>query len=445
MNGSPLPIVMELLDTAWRRRLLLIVPMLVMIPLSAIFAIFAPKTYIARTLLLLQETHRDDILGRSSELPVRMQDSVGGLQALLKSDYVLTTAVKDFLGSDVADDPKKLAYMVNDFEEAISLELVGNDFLELTMKGSQPAALGRKLEAVTLSFLESTLSEQGAISATRLLLEKRKEELDAIERAYEQLRSQADEQRKLAAANAAPIDRLQQQRQDKLSELQTTEHERDLALAELEANGFSRGEPQLEIKTVSLELQALRSGAAGASGSLDTTERHLALLQTVSAKEQRRASLRNDVDQLTGAINQAQAAITEADTSGSQLENKAEEVRRAQDRYQDFLKRYSNAASKRTLGILNAPERIKLIDPPRDPKVPAKSGLRYFLAGSAASVILGIALVVMAELFDSRIRRPADVIAITGSPVVIRLPHVLPRAGDARDGHIPDGARLSSA
>lgn len=443
MNGSPLPIIMELLEIAWRRRYLILIPMLVMIPLSALFAIFAPKTYVARTLLLLQETSRDDILGKNSGSPVRMQDGFGGLQALLQSDYVLESAVKEFYGSEIANDPKMLAYKVKDFEDALSLELVGNDFLELTMKGSQPDALGRKLEAVTLSFLESTLSDQGAISATRMLLEKRKEEMETTERSYEQLRSQAEEKRQLASGKSALIGKIEQDLQAKRSELETADREKNLAIGELEAKGFSTVELPQQIETVSLQLEALRRGDG--QGSVEASEQHLVLLRNVVSKDQQRASLQREVDKLTAAITQAELADTEAGNTDNLLKSKAEDLHKAQDRYQDFLKRYSNAATKRTLGILNAPERIKVIDPPRDPKVPAKSGLRYFLAGSMASLILGIALVVLAEMFDTRIRRPADVIAITGSPVVVRLPHIVARPGEAHDERIPRGAGLRSA
>ena len=63
MTLSPHDILQLLLTVTWRRRYLICVPFLIMIPLSLVGARWVPKTYEAKTILLLQETGKKDLLG----------------------------------------------------------------------------------------------------------------------------------------------------------------------------------------------------------------------------------------------------------------------------------------------------------------------------------------------------------------------------------------------
>src|ERR1043165_6435573 len=68
----------RLLQAAWRRRFLLIVPLLILIPISFAIAFLIPGTYTAHTLLLLQEGEKGNPLAREAALPGSMQQRVAG-------------------------------------------------------------------------------------------------------------------------------------------------------------------------------------------------------------------------------------------------------------------------------------------------------------------------------------------------------------------------------
>jgi uncharacterized protein involved in exopolysaccharide biosynthesis len=55
MNRSPRQVLRFLVQAAWRRRWLLIVPVLIMVPVGLAAAKFMPRTYVTRSLLMLQE------------------------------------------------------------------------------------------------------------------------------------------------------------------------------------------------------------------------------------------------------------------------------------------------------------------------------------------------------------------------------------------------------
>ena len=67
-------------DKCWRRRYLLIVPVLVMLPLSLAAAFLLPRTFESSTLLLLQESGRLNPLATDSVTPEAMLQKVAGLE-----------------------------------------------------------------------------------------------------------------------------------------------------------------------------------------------------------------------------------------------------------------------------------------------------------------------------------------------------------------------------
>ena len=101
------------------------------------------------------------------------------------------------------------------------------------------------------------------------------------------------------------------------------------------------------------------------------------------------------------------------------------DVQVARETYQIFAKRFDNARTSRALGLFEAPERVKIIDPPRDPTIPTTPPkLIYIIAGIFAGIGLGAGLAFSFEMFDPRIRTPDDFARIAGAPVIARLPRV---------------------
>jgi capsular polysaccharide biosynthesis protein len=90
---------------------------------------------------------------------------------------------------------------------------------------------------------------------------------------------------------------------------------------------------------------------------------------------------------------------------------------------QDYSSRFSRLSNNSTkgLGVLESPERIKLIDMASNPTVPSDSGARIILTGIAAGVALALGMALLAELMDQRVRRAEDVADVLGLPSVVKL------------------------
>jgi hypothetical protein len=250
--------VLTAMDVLWRRRHLFLLPILIALPLAIAFVKLGPRPYVAQGLLLLQENARDNPLVREA-MPayVNMQDRVNGLQALMRSERVLTAALADIHGMEVLSNRARAEQLKRQLALDLNLYLVGSDFLIIELRDTAPVGLGKRLESVLARFLEALLPSE-------------------------------------------------------------------------DARGVLKDMHQ---------FPAAEGSTAGIAPS-----------------------------------------------------------------------------------VLKAPERIKLIDPPRDPVLPATSGLRIVLGAFALSLVVAAGLVALAEILDTTVRSQAQFERITGLAVLTRLP-----------------------
>ena len=85
-----------------------------------------------------------------------------------------------------------------------------------------------------------------------------------------------------------------------------------------------------------------------------------------------------------------------------------------------------------SLGRFEAPERIKLIDPPTEPTQPTNPPAILFLVfGVVGGMILGIGLATVAETLDGSIRRKDQVEKLLGVAMLSRIPAIPEIAANA--------------
>ena len=425
----------DIVRAAWRRRWLFATAFLVLLPLSAIFAKFQPKPYVAHSLLLLQETGRDTLLSKNSDVPSgSMQERINGLQALLKSNHVLTTSVRQILGDETPSDPRQLAYLVKDLDEALSLTLVGNEFIEFQLKGTNPQGLGKKLETVMLTLMETLMSDQNTTSAAQLLIERRRDELRASEKTFAELKAIVDARWTLRPQKLQDVEKLKQQLDEKSTALKAVIGERDAARQALEGSAAAATPITDQIQLANAEVQRLSSSGGTSSPEYQLATRRATQLHKIDDLEKRAGGLQTEIDTTKAAIKQTGTEIDEAVSLKGKLAVAEEQVRSKRAQFEVYSKRYAALPSGQLLTVLNAPERMKMIDPPRDPEIPETTGSRYLLAGLLASILLPASLAVLAEMFDTTLRRESDFVEATGAPVLARLPPITlaDSAGDWR-------------
>lgn len=166
-------------DASWRRRFLLLTPMLAMIPLSVAAALLFPRSYETSALLLLQESGRNNPFAGEPVSPEFMQQKVPGLEALLKSEQVLAPAIGEMETAGLKS-PGDLQGAIRNLRSALSVELVGTDFLTIRLRGSKSEGLGRQLSIVLSSFLQALLSESSG-NAAQVVLAKQQQQISSLE------------------------------------------------------------------------------------------------------------------------------------------------------------------------------------------------------------------------------------------------------------------------
>jgi uncharacterized protein involved in exopolysaccharide biosynthesis len=232
------PTVGHFLQAIWRRRVLLIAPILLMIPLSVAAALLLPKAYVARSLLLLQEDERGNPLAREAPVQASMQQRAMSLEALLKSNQVLLPIAERMPGADTA---KETGREVQELRRRLSLGLVGSDFVEVELRGDKSDGLGDQLQQILGRFFEVLLGDRG-LNAANIVIKRHADELKAVE--SERAGLQAELKKVLPEGLDAAKSRLGQvgaaEEADLKARLQKGEH----LQRELEANGRDLAQKQ---------------------------------------------------------------------------------------------------------------------------------------------------------------------------------------------------------
>lgn len=436
-------------EMAWRRRYLILVPLLLSIPLSLVGSAFLSQQYEVRTLLLLQEGSTNSLRSVShidySSNPLTagnaLVERLEGLKALLKSERVLDAALKEIMGKDYPQTGKLQGSARRDLADSLSIKQIGKDFIELHLTGSDPQALGRKLEVITSRFLESLLlGNEGPAAAVHVVLERRKSDVQRAEKALKEFeRKIAEEQAgRNVLTKARQLQETSQRLDAKKQELKTVEFKIDKALRETgdelpdpkdrasEINAKpSRGLTSYTDRLIKALLATLSAARLTDFSEVATAKKSQAEPSKIAGLEAKRDRLREEVDLLVAEVRRIEAPaagdegqITEL---GEPLKQRFEE---AIANYQSFMRRYSNSEllAKRPLSLVESPENIRVIDPPKDPESPVVARWVYFLAGIVAGLALGCSAAIVAETIDPRLYRPEEFVAIFGAPVICRLP-----------------------
>ena len=442
------------LEAAWRRRYLIVVPIIAMPPMAFFAAGFAPKSYEARTTILVQETAKMNPFLTDLAVGPNLKERMSALNALTHSSQ--------------AEREERTANL----SAAISVELMGNDLVVFKIRGPRGEGLAATLTAVSNRFLERMLApERSAITNSQSFLKG-----ELVER-ESRLKTAQDALAKFRMENASRLPTLESSNVTRLSDLQTklSDNRMQLAAAKAElgnvrqrlietnpmigqieedimkgtrALGDLRVRYTEEHSLVQAELRALKrlqeererllkeSQSIGnrdiealwnmaAGSTLKSVEDMPALLVSQLGKlqetSQRHVRLETETTELTREVAVLEKAIAETGPVGQQQKQLEDNIQFAQASYDAIAKRFDNAEITGALGKFEAPERVKIIDMPIDPTSPVTPGrVLFLLAGILGGLFMGASLAAVAEILDSRLRRVIDFERLAGVPVLAR-------------------------
>lgn len=471
-----------LVQVAWRRRFLAFIPILLLPPLALVAATLAPARYEARMTLLVQEPAKLNPILNDIAVNPNLKERMSALIALAHSEVVLGRVLEDLGRIGPNTDPREKENMVRSLSAAVNIQLVGSDIIEMRLRALDASSPAITLEALSKRFIERVVSpERTAVEDSERFLKgqmnDRRAALEAAERAFASFKTaNADKLPALYNSTVSRLAQLEQQIETKEMELGTADAtlsdlRRRLAttnpligrieeaivqvsaeLASLRARYTDQhsevqaamrkldrleGERQhllssaRDIESVDLDrLWNLAAGVTqGADGSSDSRTAPLLVsqLQKLQEAQARKVGLEKEVEQLKAAAVMLQRDIAAFGPIEAQQQNLERAVTNARENYDSLAKRYEMARVTGALGLFEAPERVKILEPPANPAPKVTPGyFLYVLAGIAAGIAMGGALAGAAELLDSRLRRPQDFARVLGIPVIARIPRIEP-------------------
>nr|WP_294564767.1 hypothetical protein [uncultured Rhodopila sp.] len=461
-----------LLTGAWRQRYLIVTPMLFLPVLGGIAGHLAPKTYETKMTILIQEPGKLNPFLEDLSIKTNLKDRMPALQSLLTSRYVMQSVATD-LGMIHPDSKEKLIDdVVADLAGAVTVQLTGQELVELHYKAATPAGIDKVLMRIGERFMERVEApEDSSMRNSVTFLDK---ELAEARKRLE------DAEGAVAEYRARNAQSLPDQRAGNLQRLATlrdalAEHEVKLAGAQTDFDTtrarLSQTDPVIgrleqDIVTTRGDLAVLRSRYTDEHSKVQAALRKLQRLEeeraslvasgqqaapadvdrmwnmaAVARKEgdgsqpllvsqvamleaarTRLQEMQSETENLRRSIAELSASVEASGDVEREFDKRQRSVTETLDLVQSLQKRFDMAKVTGELSRFQAPERIKVIDKPAVPTKPMKPlTVLFAVGGLAGGLFLGAGLAVLVELSDTTVRRIRQMEKLTGVPVLGRL------------------------
>lgn len=466
-----MPRLYQILDSAWRRRYLIVLPMLILPIIGGAIGSLAPQQFRSHTSMLVQETAKLNPFLKDLAVSANLESRMSALKTLLHSRHILTEVARE--QGLVEDDAsqREVDEVIGRLSAALQVDKIGKDLIQISYHSNNPEGMSEILACVSRFFVEELLApERSSMDKSSSFLQKHlvqsREQLELAELALTSFRSEnADGLPELHSANVERLARLRQTLLEKRAELAGVQQ----SLGGLDQQ-FNRTDPviaQLEAQIIALRSQLVtlmarytddhsrvqavkrslrrlkqeREAELKLSSDAATTQARMAHVpqdeqlsgasktmlivqyEAIQGAQQKLGSLREEVRQLT--LMEEQLAV-QASTVGKherQLMNLQRDLRVKRTLYEDLLTRYEMAQVTGALGVYEQAERIKIIDRPYTPSSAINMSWWVFsIAGVVGGLFLGMGLALLAELSDPSLRAIADVESLLGVKVLSRIP-----------------------
>lgn len=461
------------LSAGWRRRYLICVPILVLPIIGLAVGIMTPKGYEARMTILVQEPAKLNPFLNDLAIGPNVKDRMEGLKTLVHSEHVLGGVVRDLRLVGDSASPKAIDYAVKTLARNLSTVLIGSDMVELRLKGRSPVGLDRILALIGDRFIDRLLapersSIENSVDFLSNEISEKRETLRRAEAALAEFKARnADKLPELYAANVIRLGALKQSLEEKRTALAGADGALEDIRARLAGTNPVIGRIEESIVQVSGDLALLRARytddhsevqgavrrlrrleeerkaildaatsmsqadldrmwniAASGGGAVSDKSAPLLISQMTKLQEaqSRPAALRQEIQQVEKAVEELQRAVADYGDIDREQQTLNRAVAAAREIHDQLAKRYEMARVTGSLGRFEAPERVKLIDPPTEPTTPP--AILFVLIGVVGGMILGVGLATVAETLDGSLRRREQVEKLMGVPMLSRIPAI---------------------
>ncbi|WP_070971417.1 GumC family protein [Vibrio sonorensis] len=459
---------------AWRRRYIIVLPMLLMPIVGFFVGNIAPTTYKAHTSLLIQETAKMNPFLEDLAVSTMLKERLHALRTLLKSRHVLTSvATEQNLISENMSDKEKEA-VITRLSHALNITQLGKDFLKIELSARNPNGMKDLLESISHHFIEQLLApERSSIEHSSEFLQihitQRKLDLESAENALADYQNRfSGVTPELQAQSLIRLASLKQTLAEKKAELSGVRKSLGSLDQQLSKTNPVIGKLEEQIIDIRSELSLLQarytdnhSAVQGKKRELRRLEEERATLLSVEqqdisseqlwdmASSQEFANLSEMTPLLVTQLHNLQLVRAKFESLNEEtksldkmvkdLEEKAlgfgdyskellrlqREVTIKRQLYEQLLERNEMAKLTGSLGLFEQNKRVKIIDLPFTPSVPSNIPAWVFtLAGWFAGIALGIGTAIILELLDTSIRRVDELEALSGTSVIALIPRI---------------------
>ncbi|EGQ8484255.1 GumC family protein [Vibrio parahaemolyticus] len=463
-----------LLHGAWRRRYMIVVPMLVLPILGFGVSKLVPTTYVAHTSMLIQETAKMNPFLQDIAVSTMLKDRLSALSTLLKSRHVLYSVAKEQGLIDDDMGAKEQEFIIKDLASRLSVQQLGKDFIQIQLRSGKAQGMESMLTSVSNRFVEQLLApERSSIKDSSHFLtihiNKRREELDKAEHAFAEYKN--------TYSHATP--EMQAQSLTRLASLKQTLAEKEAELAgvtrslgsldqQLSKTNPVIGKIEEQIIEIRSELTLLRAKYTEAHSLVQGKLRELKRLEqertvllsskqpelnsnqlwdiasnaTVSSLGEAQPLLvsqlhqlqimRSRFESLTEETVSLQKMIQELESNAHRFGSTATEINRLardvavkREMYDDLVERYEMAQLTGSLGVFEENKRVKIIDAPFTPTIPSNlPSIVFIILGFIGGAGLGVGLATILALADNSVRSRRALEKHLGVPVITTLPKV---------------------
>ncbi|WP_432452616.1 Wzz/FepE/Etk N-terminal domain-containing protein [Agarivorans sp. QJM3NY_29] len=469
--GELLPRLYLIVDALWRRRYLIVMPILLMPICGVLVSLFSAKQYASHTSMLVQETASLNPFLEDLAVSANLEGRMEALTTLLHSRHVLTeVAIEQGLMVE-SDSPQQKQQVINRLSAALTVRQVGKDLIRIDYRSAHPQGMRELLETVSSHFIEQLLApERSSIKESeRFLREHLMSSSFALEEAEEALADyrtlHADGLPEQHAANTQRLSQIRQRLIEREAELAgakqslgsidqqlsrtnpvLTRLEEQIVMnrAELATlmSRYTQGHSKVQaLQRVLRHLEQEREQVLSLPlSSISNTDSSALLQQQISLTEsngemlivqvealmiarQRVDALAEEVSQLRSLASSLQQQIGSVGEQEKQLRILNRNLKVKRSLYENMLTRYEMAQVTGALGVFEQSDRIKIIDRAFTPSGPSTLPMWLFvLAGLVAGIVTGFSLALLAELADPSLRTIKDIEDIAGVTVLSRIP-----------------------
>ena len=466
--------IFHIIEGGWRRRYVILIPVLVMPFLGLIVGTMSPKHYSSHTSMLIQETAKMNPFLEDLAVSAMLKERLDALRTLLHSRHILGLVAMERGLIDEESSPEKHDEVIEKLSSSLSIKMAGKDLIRIDYNSNDPDDMKENLEVISKYFVDELLApERSSMNDSSDFLsqhlEHRQRELDKSEAALAEFRNRhSTELPEMHLTNVARLAKLKQRLAEREAEFSGASRKLGGIDQQLSKTNPVLGRIEEKIVKIQGELALLRARYTDKHSNIQGALRNLRRLQKERQVIMSKTGQTTDIDQLWAIANSApitsdksaqpllvsqlenlQLARSEVDGLQEEIsslkkmiheleeqtsrygENETEfsklerDIQVKRDLYDNLLIRYEKAQITHSLGVFEKDKRIKIIDRPFLPTAPDNIQLYlFFIAGVIGGLLLGSGVATILELSDTTLRRRNQLEAITGVSVLSRIPPI---------------------